>query len=81
MEANGEEAIDDGVQAGVEKPEDEEDVSERVGHLPLQVVGEEPVPQAQQVVRSPAHDEADDDDQAHLQSSHSGFGDVVLRAA
>lgn len=80
-EAYGEQAVDDGVQAGVKEPEDEQDVGEGVGDFPLQVVWEEPVPQTQQVVRSPADDEADHDDDAHLQSSHSGFGDVVFGAA
>lgn len=79
-EAYGEQAVDDGVQAGVEKSEDEEDVGEGVGDLPLQVVREEPVPQTQQIVRSPADYEAHHYEDAHFQSSHSGFGDVVLRA-
>ena len=78
MEAHGEQAIDDWVQAGIEKPTDEEDVGEGVGDFPLQVVWEEPVPQTQQVVWSPADDEADHYDDAHFQSSHSSFGDVVL---
>lgn len=77
-EANGEQAVDDGIQAGVEKSKDEQDVREGVRDFTLQVVWEEPVPQTQQVVRSPADYEADHYDDAHFQSSHSGFGDVVL---
>jgi len=80
-EAYGEQAVDDGVQAGVEKPKDEQDVGEGVGDFPLQVVRKEPVPQTQQVVRSPADYEADHYDDAHFQSSHPGFGDVVLGAS
>lgn len=79
-EAYGEQAVDDGVQAGVEKPKDEQDVGEGVRDLSLQVIWEEPVPQTQQVVRSPADYEADHYDDAHFQSSHSSFGDVVLWA-
>lgn len=79
-EAYGEQAVDDGVQAGVEKPKDEQDVGEGMRDFSLQVVWEEPVPQTQQVVRSPADYEADHNDDAHFQSSHSRFGDVVLWA-
>ena len=60
-EVNGEQAVDERIQAGVEEPEDEQDVGQGVGDLPLQVVGEEPVPQAQQVVWSPADNERRDD--------------------
>lgn len=77
-EAYGEQAVDDGVEAGVDQPENEEDVREGVGDFALQVIGEEPVPQTQQVVRRPAHHEANDDDQAHLQSPHPRLGDVIL---
>ena len=76
-EAYGEQAVDDGVQTGVEKPKDEQDMGEGVRDFSLQVVREEPVPQTQQVVWSPADYEADHDDNAHFESSHSGFGDVV----
>lgn len=37
-ELNGEQAVDDGVQAGVDEAEDEEHVAERMGHFALQVV-------------------------------------------
>lgn len=77
-EADGEEAIDDWVNARVEEPKDEEHVGEGVGHLPLQVVREEPVPETQQVVGRPADDEAEHDDHAHLQSPQPSSGDVVL---
>lgn len=80
-EAYGEQAVNDGVNARVEKSKDEEDVGEGVRHLALQVVGEEPVPQTQQVVRSPADDEAEHDHDAHFQSPHSSSGNVVVGAA
>lgn len=73
-----EQSVDNRVQAGVEKTEDEEDVGEGVRDLSLQVVGEKPVPQAQQVVGSPAHYEAYHDDDTHFQGSHPRLGDVVL---
>lgn len=53
---NGEQAVDDWVQAGVDETEDEQDVGQWVRDLPLQILWEEPVPQAQQVVWSPADD-------------------------
>lgn len=77
-EVYGEQPVDDGVQAGVKKPKDEQDVGEGVRDLSFQVIWEEPVPQTQQVVRSPADYEADHYDDAHLQSSHSRFWDVVV---
>lgn len=77
-EVNGEEAVDDGVQAGIEEAKDEQNVGQRVGDLPFQVIREEPVPQAQQVVGSPADDKGGDDDDAHFQGSHPSFGDVIL---
>lgn len=80
-EAYGEQAVNDGVEAGVEKSKDEKDVGEGVRHLSLQVIWEEPVPQTQQVVRSPADYEAEHYDNAHFQSPHPSFGDVVLWAA
>lgn len=80
-EAYGEQAVNDGVKAGVEKSKDKQDVGEGVRHLSLQVIWEEPVPQTQQVVRSPADYEAEHYDDAHFQSPHPSFGDVVLRAA
>lgn len=79
-EANGEQPVDDGVQAGVEQPEDEQDVGERVRDFPFQVVWEEPVPQTQQVVWSPADYKADHYEDAQLQSPHSRFWDVVVWA-
>lgn len=78
---NGEEAVDDGVQAGIEEAKEEQNVGQRVRDLPLQVIGEEPVPQAQQVVRRPADNERGDDHDAHFQSSHAGSGDVILRTS
>ena len=65
-EVDGEQPVDDRIQAGVDEPEDEQDVGQRVGDLPLQVVGKEPVPQAQQVVRSPADDEGRHDHYTHF---------------
>lgn len=47
----------------------------------LHFLRKQPVPQAEQVVRSPADDERRDDHDAHLQSPHPGFGDVVVGAA
>lgn len=46
-EVDGEQAVDDGVEAGVEEAKDEQNVGQRVGDLPFQVLGKEPVPQAQ----------------------------------
>lgn len=63
---NGEQAVDHGVQAGIEQPEDEQNVGQGVGHFSLQVIRKEPVPQAQQVVRRPADDERGDDHNAHF---------------
>lgn len=81
VHVNGEQAVGDGVQAGVEQAEDEEHVGERVGHGLLHPLGEEPVPQAQQVVGSPADDEGRHDHDAHLQGPHASLGDVVVGAA
>lgn len=47
----------------------------------LHFLRKQPVPQAEQVVRSPADDEGCHNHDAHLQSPHPGFGDVVVRAA
>lgn len=65
-EVNGEQAVDDRVKAGVDEPKDEQDVGQRVGDFPLQVVREEPVPQAQQVVWSPADNEGRDNHNTHF---------------
>lgn len=81
VHVNGEQAVGDGVQAGVEEAEYEEHVGERVGDGLLHPLGEEPVPQAQQVVRSPADDERRHDHDAHLQGPHASLGDVVVGAA
>lgn len=77
---NGEEAIDDRVQAGIQEPKDEKDMGQRVGNFPLQVIREEPVPEAQHVVWRPADNEGQNNHNAHFESSHSSSGDVVLRA-
>lgn len=37
-ELNGEQAVDDGVQAGIDQAEDEQHVAERMGHFALQVL-------------------------------------------
>lgn len=81
VHVNGEQAVGDGVQAGVEEAEYEEHVGERVGDGLLHPLWEEPVPQAQQVVRSPADDEGRHDHDAHLQRPHASLGDVVVGAA
>lgn len=81
VHVNSEQAVGDGVQAGVEEAEYEEHVGERVGDGLLHPLGEEPVPQAQQVVRSPADDERRHDHDAHLQGPHASLGDVVVGAA
>ena len=78
VEVDGEQAVRDRVQAGVEQAENEQHVCQRVGHSLLHVLWEQPVPQAQQIVGGPAHDEGRDDDDAHLQGPHAGFGDVVV---
>lgn len=74
------EAVDDGVAAGVEVAEDEEEVVDVLRRV-LDHVGLEPVPDAQQVVRRPADDEGADDDHGHLQGLHPGLGDPVCSAA
>lgn len=76
-----EEPVDERVQAGVEQAEQEEDVGERVGHGLLQTFRAEPVPQAQEVVGRPAHDEGADDHDAHLQRAHASLGDDVVVGA
>ena len=81
VEVNGEQTVSDGVQTGVEEAKDKQHVGERVRDRLLHFFGEQPVPQAQQVVRSPADDEGRHDDNAHLKSPHPRFGDVVVRAA
>lgn len=80
-EVNGEQTVSDGVQTGVEEAKDKQHVSERMRDRLLHFFGEQPVPQAQQVVRSPADDEGRHDDNAHLKSPHPCFRDVVVRAA
>lgn len=74
------EAVDDRVAAGVEVAEDEEGVVDVLGreahHVRL-----EPVPQAQQVVGSPAHHEGQHDHHRHLQSLHPSLRDDVGAAA
>lgn len=57
VEMNGEQPVGDGVQAGVEEAKDEKHVSERMRDRLLHFVREQPVPQSEQVVRSPADDE------------------------
>lgn len=81
VQMNGKQAISDGIQTGVEEAKYEKQVCERVGDGLLHFLGEEPVPQAQQVVRSPADDERRHDHDAHLESPHPSFGDVVMGAA
>lgn len=81
VKVDGEQAVGDGVQARVEEAEDEEHVSERMRDRLLHFLGKQPVPQAEQVVWSPADDEGRHDHDAHLQRPHPGFGDVVVRAA
>ena len=74
------EAVDDGVAAGVQVPEHEEAVVD-VLRSDVQHVGLEPVPDTQQVVRSPANHEGQHDDHRHLQSLHPGLRDDVSAAA
>lgn len=81
VKVDGKQAVSDGVQTSVEEAKDEEHVSERMRHRLLHFLGKQPVPQAEQVVGSPADDEGRHDDDAHLQSPHPGFGDVVVGAA
>lgn len=78
---DGKQAVGDGIQTRVEEAKDEEHVSERMRDRLLHFLGKQPVPQAEQVVRSPADDEGRHDHDAHLQSPHAGFGDVVVGAA
>ena len=81
VEVNGEQTVSDGVQTCVEEAKDKQHVSERMRDRLLHFFGEQPIPQAQQVVWSPADDERRHDDNAHLKSPHPRFGDVVVRAA
>ncbi len=74
------EAVDDGVTAGVQVPKHEEGVV-YVLRCDTQHVGLEPVPDSQQVVRSPAHHEGQHDDHRHLQSLHPSLRDDVSAAA
>lgn len=78
---NRKQAVDDGVEARVKEAKDEQHVGQRVGHRLLHVLRVQPVPQTQQVVGGPADDEGRHDDDAHLQSPHPSFGDVVVGAA
>lgn len=81
-EVHSEEAVDQGVKARVEEAKEEENVAEGWGHLlPGQHLGGEPVPQAEQVVRSPADDESQDDDGRHLEGAHAHPRNVVVGAA
>lgn len=72
-------AVDDGVAAGVQVPEDEEKVVHVLGRDP-QHLGLEPVPDPQQVIRRPAHHEGKHDNQGHLQGLHPSFRDDVCAA-
>ena len=74
------EAVDDGVAARVEVSEHKEAMVD-VLWRERQHLGLEPVPDAQQVVRSPAHDEGHHDDDGHLQGLHPCLGDHVRPAA
>lgn len=78
VKVNREQTVRDGIEARVEEAEDKQHVSERVRHRLLHFLREQPVPQAQQVVRGPAHDERRHDDDAHLKSPHPSFGDVAV---
>lgn len=74
------EAVDDGIAAGVQIPKNKESVVDIV-RRDVQHVGLEPVPDAQQVVGSPAHHEGQHDDHRHLQGLHPSFRDDVSAAA
>lgn len=74
------EAVDDGVTAGVEVPEQEEGVV-HVLRCEAQHVGVEPVPEPQQVIRRPADHEGQHDDHRHLQRLHPRLWDDVSAAA
>lgn len=63
---NSEQTISDGVQDGVEEAKNKKNVSQWVGNGLLQVVREKPVPQAQEVVRCPAHNKGRHNDNAHF---------------
>lgn len=79
--AHSEQAVGDGVEAGVEEAKDEEHMSKGVRDGLLHVIREQPVPQTQEVIRCPAHHEGADYDHTHLQSPHACSWDVVVRAA
>lgn len=64
-EGRGVEAIDDGVTAGVQVPEHKEGVV-HILRCDVQHFRLEPVPDPQQVVRSPAHHEGQHNDHRHL---------------
>lgn len=74
------EAVDDRVAAGVQVPKHKEGVVD-VLRCDLQHAGLKPVPDPQQVVRSPAHDKGQHDDHRHLQSLHPSLWDDVSATA
>lgn len=71
-----EETIDDRIATCVEVAEDEESMMDVFWHR-LQHTRLEPVPNAQQVVRCPAHHKWCHDDDRHLQGLHACFGNHV----
>ena len=74
------EAVDDGVTAGVQVPKYKEGVVD-ILRSDTQHFRLEPIPDPQQVVRRPAHDEGQNYDHRHLQSLHPSFRDDVSAAA
>ena len=64
----------------MQQAEEEEEVVDIFWHL-TDHVGLEPVPQAQEVIRSPANDERRHYQNGHGESLHAGLGDVVILAS
>lgn len=79
-EAGRVEAVDDGVRAGVEQAKQEQGVMDVLWHF-LNHAGLEPVPEPQEVIRGPAHDEGGHNHNRHFESFQSRFGDVVIFAS
>lgn len=74
------ETVDDWIAAGVQVPKHKEGVVDVLRCDPHHA-GLKPVPDPQQVIWSPAHDEGQHDDHRHLQSLHPSLWDDVSATA
>lgn len=80
-EMDSEQAVSYWVQTGIEEAKNKEHMSQRMRDRLIHIIWEEPVPQSQQVVRGPADDEGSHDNNAHFQSPHPCFWNVVVGAS